>query len=116
MSTPYAITPVGANGLEHERTQVVLGKDLADSLTRQELARRVATLVVEVDRLRRQVARNGGDDLERALERLDAQCQLRVRDARRLDRVAAAFGAIVRQFPQTASIIDDARADIWDLR
>ena len=79
---------------------------MRDTMSRAELARQVSRLLVENDRLR-QV------DPEQALERLDAECELRIRAERRLRVAAMAFDAIVRHFPQTAAIIDQAREDIW---
>jgi hypothetical protein len=112
---PYVAIPVGAHGLEHERTRVVFGKPLSDSLTRHELARRVAALTIDNEQLllgRMDAASRAA--LERARARLDFECETRVRAQRRLDRAAAAFGAIVRLFPETADIIDEAREDIWE--
>jgi hypothetical protein len=114
VTTPYSLTPVGARGLEHDRTRVVFGKPLSDSLTRHELARRVAALTVDNEQLllgHMDAAARAA--VERARARLDYECETRVRAQRRLDRAAAAFGAIVRLFPETADIIDEAREDIW---
>lgn len=112
MSTPYAAIPVGPDGLEEDRAQLVFGTPLRDTLTRQELSRRVAVLLVENDLLRR----GRSVDAEQALARMDNESALRLKAQQRLNKVAFCFAAIVRRYPETAEIIDAARDEIWDLR
>jgi len=113
--TAYTITPVALEGLDEKRAAVVHGPSLRDSLTRQELARRLVAQAEELLRLRRQlvVAQAAARHMERLRLRMDNEAALRVRTQRRLDRTAAALAAIAEARPEVAGLVDRAREEIW---
>lgn len=106
--TAYTLTPLGASGVDERRSEVVHGPSLRDSLTRAELARQVARLLVENDELRREAA-----GAQRLKERIEAESELRVRAQQRLWRVALALATIAHRCPEAGPEVVAARELIW---
>lgn len=109
---PYLITPVGASGPVPARAQVVHGPPLRDSLTRAELARQVAKVLVEldaanarIDALEQQVSRLRG--------RLEDESRLRLEAQHRLNMAMRVIAVIARLYPRLRPVIERARKDIW---
>jgi hypothetical protein len=113
--TAYLGVPVGAHGLEEHRARVVHGPLLRDSLTRQELARRVVAQAQELAAVRRQlvVTQAAARHMEQLRLRMDNESALRTRAQQRLNKVALAFGVLAGLHPELAESIEAAREEIW---
>lgn len=113
--TAYTLTPVDPEGLAEERSEVVHGPSLRDSLTRAELARRLVATSEELAAARRQlvVAQAAARHLERMRERMDNECALRVRTQEQLHRVALGLAVIAGVHPEAAETVESVRETIW---
>jgi hypothetical protein len=98
--TAYRYTPVGLAGPDPRRSQVVYGHDL-------EQVQRLQQRINELE------SQDAAARLEVALRRYDEEHSMRLILHRRLDRAAAALGALERAAPNLASLIEQARKDIW---
>ena len=113
--TAYVAVPVGADGVEEDRARVVRGPVLPDSLTRQELSRRLVAQAAELSRLRRQlvVAQAAARHMELIRERMDNKATLRVRAQGWLDQVALGLAVIAVVHPEAARTVEVVREAIW---
>lgn len=89
--TAYSITPVGARGVEEERTEEIPGPLPRDAVS-------VARLHREIDRLR---------------VRVEDESALRLQAQYRLNRAARVLAVIALIYPRLRPVIARAREDIW---
>jgi hypothetical protein len=89
--TAYQLTPVGAAGVEPERTEEIPGPLPRDAVS-------VARLHLKIGQLE---------------ERLAAEQVLRMRAHRRLDHCARVFAVLSHVYPELRGLIARARKDIW---
>lgn len=79
-----------------------------DEATRAELARRVAVLTAENDRLRQRV-----EGVNKIVQRWEDEAANRVKAQLRLDRCARFFAVLAHLYPELRGLISRAREDIW---
>ena len=89
--TAYSITPVGARGVEEERTEEIPGPLARDAVS-------VARLHREIDRLR---------------ARVESESALRLQAQHRLNRSWRVLAVLALVNPSWRPVIDRARKDIW---
>lgn len=89
--TAYSITPVGADGLEEERTERIPGPLPRDAVS-------VARLHMEIARLR---------------QRLEDECALRTQAQDRLSKCARVLAVLAHVYPELRGVVRRAREDIW---
>jgi hypothetical protein len=113
--TSYVAVPVGRDGVDEDRAQVVHGPLLRDSLTRAELSRRLVAQAEELALLRRQVvvAQAAARHMERMRFRMDNESALRTTAQQRMNKVALAFGVLAGLHPELAESIEAVREEIW---
>jgi hypothetical protein len=115
--TAYTLTPIGAKGPIEDRTRVVHGPSLRDSLTRAELARRLVAQAEELAAVRRQlvVAQAAARHMERMRFRMDNESALRVAAQQLLNQVALGFALIAGIHPEVAETVAEVRDGIWGI-
>lgn len=82
---------------------------LRDEATRAELARQVALLLAENERLQRRV-----DGVDKIVQRWEDEAANRVKAQLRVDRCARVFAVLSRLYPKLRPLIERARKDIWN--
>ena len=94
---------------------VLDGPALWDSMTRAELARRLAAQAEELARVRKQlvVAQAAARHMEELRLRMDNESALRVRAQQRLWRVGMALATISNLCPEADAAVAVAREEIW---
>lgn len=100
--TAYSLTPVGRDGVEPERGQVVVIPSRAELLEENRRLRlRLAALEYAAERSRYWFAE------------WEAQANLRIAVQNRLAVAARVLHEIERLYPHTGTLIDRAREEIW---
>jgi hypothetical protein len=82
---------------------------MRDTAGRAELARRVAVLTAENERLRQRAAVT-----EKIVGRWQDEAANRVKAQLRLDRCARVFAVLSHVYPELRGLITRAREDIWN--
>lgn len=117
MTAAYIAAPVGADGVDRSRAEVVFKPLLRDDLARRELSRRLVAALGELELLKRQlpVAQAAARHMERLRQRMNVECDLRVRYQERLHRVALALAVIEGLHPESREAVAAARESIFGI-